>query len=63
MDNDRFRAALATMRRNLSLDQITSADIAHIVQFLDELSAVMHRPGSTPEEKQAALLAFGSLFS
>ena len=63
MHHDRFRAALATMRRHLSLDSITSADISHIVKHLDELSAVMHRPGSTPEEKQAALLAFGSLFS
>ena len=63
MHHDRFRAALAIMRRHLSLDQITSADVMHIVQFLDELSAVMHRPGSTSEEKHAALLAFGSLFS
>jgi len=51
------------MRRHLSLDQITSADISHIVRHLDELSAVMHRPGSTPEEKQAALLKFERLFS
>lgn len=63
MHHDRFRAALASIRRYLHHDSITSADVVHIVKHLDELSAVMHRPGSTPEEKQAALLAFGSLFS
>lgn len=63
MHHDRFRAALATIRRHLSLDQITSADIVHIVQCLDELSAVMHRPQATPEEKRAALLHFERLFT
>lgn len=63
MHHDRFRAALATIHRHLSLDQITSADIVHIVQCLDELSAVMHRPQATPEEKRAALLHFERLFT
>lgn len=63
MHHDRFRAALDTIRRHLSLNLITSADVVHIVQLLDELSAVMHRPGATPEEKREALLNFERLFT
>ena len=63
MHHDRFRAALASIEHYLHHNSITSADIVHIVQCLDELSAVMHRPQATPEEKRAALLHFERLFT
>lgn len=63
MHHDRFRAALASIKSFLHHHRVTSADVAHIVQLLDELSAVMHRPGATPEEKREALLNFERLFT